>query len=102
MSRAMALDLGPYGVRVNIITPGSIDTTGIDEEGLKLRGTNVPLGRIGQSEDLAGAAVFLASDDARYITGQSIVIDGGMLVQQRSATVDIRPPKDFPKIEDVT
>jgi len=101
MSRAMALDLGPYGVRVNIMTPGSIDTTGIDEDGRKLRGTNIPLGRIGEPDDLAGAAVFLASADARYITGQSIVIDGGMLAQQRSATVDIRPPSEFPKLEDL-
>ncbi len=98
MSRAMALDLGLYGVRVNILTPGSIDTTGIDEAGRKLRGENIPLGRIGEPDDMTGAAVFLASDDASYITGQNIVVDGGMLSQQRSATVDIRPPKDFPKM----
>ena len=60
MSRAMALDLGPYGVRVNILVPGSIDTTGINEEGKKLRGANIPLGRIGDPTDLTGAAVFLA------------------------------------------
>lgn len=101
MSRAMALDLGPYGIRVNILTPGSIDTTGMGPEDLKLRGTNVPLGRIGVPEDMTGAAVFLASDDARYITGQSIIVDGGMLAQQRSATVDIRPPSEFPKLEDL-
>ncbi len=98
MSRAMALDLGPYGVRVNILTPGSIDTTGMGAEDLALRGTNVPLARIGKPDDMVGAAVFLASDDAQYITGQSIVVDGGMLAQQRSATVDIRPPKDFPEL----
>ena len=101
MSRAMALDLGPYGIRVNILTPGSIDTTGMGAEDLKLRGTNVPLGRIGVPNDMTGAAVFLASDDACYITGQSIVVDGGMLAQQRSATVDIRPPSEFPKLEDL-
>ena len=101
MSRAMALDLGPYGIRVNILTPGSIDTTGIDEEGRKMRGVNLPLGRIGEPDDMVGGAVFLASDDARYITGQSIVVDGGMLAQQRSATVDICPPSDFPKLEDL-
>ena len=101
MSRAMALDLGPYGIRVNILTPGSIDTTGIDEEARKMRGANVPLGRIGEPDDMVGAAVFLASDDARYITGHSIVVDGGMLAQQRSATVDICPPSDFPKVEDL-
>lgn len=102
MSRAMALDLGYYGVRVNILTPGSIDTTGIDEEGRKLRGENIPLGRIGEPHDLTGAAVFLASDDSSYITGQNIVVDGGMLSQQRSATVDIRPPSDFPILEDLS
>jgi len=101
MSRAMALDLGPYGIRVNILTPGSIDTTGIDEEGRKMRGVNLPLGRIGEPDDMVGAAVFLASEDARYITGHSIVVDGGMLAQQRSATVDICPPSDFPKVEDL-
>ena len=58
MSRALALDLGPYGIRVNILTPGSIDTTGIDEEGRKLRGVNIPLGRVGEPEDMTGGAVF--------------------------------------------
>ena len=48
-----------------------------------------------------GAALFLASDDAAYITGDVIKVDGGMLAQQRSATVDIKPPSDFPKIEDL-
>ncbi len=98
MTRAMALDLGPYGVRVNFLVPGAIDTTGISEEGRKLRGANVPLCRVGEPDDLAGVAVFLASHDARYITGQGIVIDGGMLAQQRSATVDICPPADFPTL----
>ena len=99
MTRALALDLGPYGIRINSLIPGSIDTTGIDEEGRKLRGTNVPLGRIGEPNDMTGAAVFLASDDSLYITGQRTVVDGGMLAQQRSATVDIMPPSDFPTID---
>lgn len=101
MSRALALDLGPYGIRVNILTPGSIDTSGLGAEERRARGENYPLGRIGEPDDMAGAAVFLASEDARYITGQSIVVDGGMLAQQRSATVDICPPSDFPKVEDL-
>ncbi|MEZ4620754.1 MAG: SDR family NAD(P)-dependent oxidoreductase [Caldilineaceae bacterium] len=101
MSRALALDLGPYGIRVNILTPGSIDTSGLDAESRRMRGVNLPLERIGEPDDMVGAAVFLASDDARYITGQSIVVDGGMLAQQRSATVDICPPSDFPKLEDL-
>ena len=101
MTRALALDLGPYGIRVNYLVPGSIDTTGMDLEARKLRGANVPLERIGEPYDMTGAAVFLASDDAGYVTGHQIVVDGGMLAQQRSATVDIMPPKDFPKVEDL-
>ncbi len=101
LTRAMALDLGPYGIRVNALMPGSIDTSGLSLEDRKLRGENVPLGRIGEPIDMTGAALFLASDDASYITGDIIKIDGGMLAQQRSATVDIKPPSDFPKIEDL-
>jgi len=101
MTRALALDLGPYGVRINYLVPGSIDTTGMGLEDRKLRGVNVPLERIGVPEDMTGAAVFLASDDASYVTGDRVVVDGGMLAQQRSATVDIKPPSDFPKVEDL-
>jgi NAD(P)-dependent dehydrogenase (short-subunit alcohol dehydrogenase family) len=101
LTRAMALDLGPYNVRVNALMPGSIDTSGLPIEQRKLRGENVPLGRIGEASDMTGAALFLASDDATYITGDVIRIDGGMLAQQRSATVDIMPPSDFPKVEDL-
>ena len=53
---------------------------------------------MGEVDDLAGPAVFLASDDARYITGQQLVVDGGMLAQQRSANVDIFPPSKFPRL----
>jgi len=98
MTRALALDLGPYGVRVNALVPGSIDTSDLGPEERKYRGVNLPLERIGEPDDLAGAAAFLASDDARYITGHCLVIDGGMLAQQRSATVDIYPPSRFPTV----
>ena len=101
LTRAMALDLGPYNIRVNALMPGSIDTSGLDIEQRTLRGENVPLGRIGEPHDMTGAALFLASDDASYITGDVIRVDGGMLAQQRSATVDIMPPSDFPKVEDL-
>ena len=101
LTRAMALDLGPYNVRVNALMPGSIDTSGLPIEQRRLRGENVPLGRIGEAGDMTGAALFLASDDASYITGDVLRIDGGMLAQQRSATVDIMPPSDFPKVEDL-
>ncbi|MFN8503709.1 SDR family NAD(P)-dependent oxidoreductase [Kouleothrix sp.] len=98
MTRAMALDLGPYGVRVNALVPGSIDSKGMAPEVKASRGENIPLGRVGESAEMAGPAVFLASDDASYITGHTLVVDGGMLVQQRSATVDIFPLSKFPKL----
>lgn len=101
LTRAMALDLGPYRIRVNALMPGSIDTSGLSVEDRVLRGENVPLGRIGEPHDMTGAALFLASDDASYITGDVIKVDGGMTAQQRSATVDIKPPSEFPKVEDL-
>lgn len=97
-TRSLALDLGPYGIRANALMPGSIDTTGMNLDERVLRGENVPLNRIGEPLDMAGPAVFLASDDADYITGEVIKVDGGMLAQQRSATVDIVPPSSFPKL----
>lgn len=101
LTRSMALDLGPYNIRVNALMPGSIDTHGLGLDDRKLRGENVPLGRIGEPIDMTGAALFLASDDASYITGDVIKVDGGMLAQQRSATVDIMPPSGFPRVEDL-
>ncbi len=101
LTRAMALDLGPYGIRVNALMPGSIDTNGLSVEQRIQRGENVPLGRIGEAADMTGAALFLASDDASYITGDVIKVDGGMTAQQRSATVDIMPPSGFPSPEDL-
>ncbi len=98
LTRAMALDLGPYGVRVNAIVPGSIDSTGMNPETKAARGVNIPLGRVGEPDEIAGPVLFLASDDARYMTGHCIAVDGGMLIQQRSATVDIFPLSQFPKI----
>jgi 3-oxoacyl-[acyl-carrier protein] reductase len=100
LTRAMALDLGPYGVRVNALVPGSIDTSRLDAGAKAERGAYIPLGRVGEADELAGPAVFLASDDARYITGQCLVVDGGLLSQQRSATVDIFPLSRFPNLED--
>jgi 3-oxoacyl-[acyl-carrier protein] reductase len=99
LTRAMALDLGPYGVRVNALVPGSVDTSGLSPETKAARGVNIPLGRVGEADELAGPAVFLASDDARYITGHCLVVDGGLLSQQRSATVDIFPLSRFPQLE---
>jgi len=98
MTRAMALDLAPYGVRVNAVVPGLIRTYDIDDETAARRGEVVPMGRLGSPEDLAGPTVFLATDDARYMTGSTLVVDGGVLVQQRSAPVDTSPVSGFPRI----
>jgi NAD(P)-dependent dehydrogenase (short-subunit alcohol dehydrogenase family) len=98
LTRAMALDLAPYGIRVNALVPGSIDTQGMSPEVKRERGVTVPLGRVGEPEDLAGPAAFLASEDASYITGHIIVVDGGLLSQQRSPQVDIFPLSRFPEI----
>jgi 3-oxoacyl-[acyl-carrier protein] reductase len=98
MTRAMALDLAPYGVRVNAIVPGLIRTYDIDDAAAAERGKVVPMGRLGDPEDLAGPTVFLATDDARYITGACLVVDGGVLVQQRSTPLDTFPVSRFPKL----
>jgi len=98
-TRALALDLAPYQVRVNGVVPGFINTYGLAPDLLQEREKVVPLGRYGTAEDLVGAATFLASDDAAYITGQFITVDGGVLVQQRSANVDTFPLSQFPDVE---
>lgn len=98
MTRAMALDLAPYGVRVNAVVPGLIRTYDIDDDAAAERGQVVPLGRLGLPEDLAGPTVFLATEDARYITGACLVVDGGVLVQQRSPQVETFPLSRYPAL----
>src|SRR5437763_16291224 len=99
LTRAMALDLAPYGIRVNALIPGAIDSQGMSPEIKRERGTSIPLGRVGEPEELAGPAAFLASEDASYITGHILAVDGGLLSQQRSPQVDIFPLSRFPKLE---
>ena len=82
MSRVMAVELAPYNIRVNVISPGLLksDMTEYawsDPEVLKPIAAARPLGRIAEPSDIAGAAVFLASDAASYITGHNLLIDGG-------------------------
>ena len=84
LTKAMALALAPYGIRVNAIGPGSI-MTGLleavmeDPEGRRRVLSRTPLGRIGEPSEIAAIAAFLASDEASYITGQTIYADGGRL-----------------------
>jgi NAD(P)-dependent dehydrogenase (short-subunit alcohol dehydrogenase family) len=99
ITRATAIDLAPYGIRVNALIPGSIDSQGMKPEVKQERGQTIPLGRVGEPEEMAGPAVFLASDDASYITGHTLAVDGGLLSQQRSPEVDIFPLSRYPKVE---
>jgi len=84
LTKVMALSLAPYGIRVNAIGPGSIMTdilkaVATDKEAKHRLLARTPLGRIGEPEEIASIAVFLASDDSSYITGQTIYADGGRL-----------------------
>jgi glucose 1-dehydrogenase len=83
MMRNLAIELAPFGITVNNIAPGAIETpmnTKLlnDPEKLKALLENIPLARLGKTEDVAGVAAFLASADADYITGATIVVDGGL------------------------
>ncbi len=83
MTKSAARELGPYGIRVNSIHPGLIETAmlhqlpGIDAN-MEERVRAIPLGRVGEAEDVAKLALFLASDDSAYSTGAEFIIDGGI------------------------
>ena len=88
LTKAMAIDHGRQGIRVNCICPGDVDTPMLPEDarmrGLKLEDylvgcANRPLGRIGTTDEIAKAALFLASDDSSFMTGAALVVDGGGL-----------------------
>jgi 3-oxoacyl-[acyl-carrier protein] reductase len=81
LTKALARELGSRGVRVNAIAPGYIateltDVLNEDQRGLILQ--NTPLGRLGEPEDVAGAVRFLCSDEAAFITGEVLLVDGGL------------------------
>jgi|SRR5215469_6032005 len=94
LARQAATDFAPYGIRVNAICPGDVPTplmigtldrqiaaglktSRTHEEGLKSRAIHYPLGRLGTAEDIASMALFLASDESSWITGQQFIVDGG-------------------------
>lgn len=83
ITRSLAAELGPRGIRVNAIRPGMVETEGTHSAGIegsdmqKQVRAQTPLGRLGQPQDIAGAAVFLASADSSWITGETFVISGG-------------------------
>ncbi len=81
-SKSVALELGSRNIRSNVIAPGFIETemtAVLDEKLIEEWKQGIPLKRIGQGEDIANAAVFLGSDMSSYITGQTLIVDGGML-----------------------
>ena len=82
MTRALAKELGPSGVRVNCIAPGVIDTKMMDEhseETKAILAEETPLGRLGTPQDVARACCFLLGDEASFITGQVLGVDGGYI-----------------------
>jgi NAD(P)-dependent dehydrogenase (short-subunit alcohol dehydrogenase family) len=85
LARNLAVEYGPSNVRVNCIAPGLIRTDFAralweDPEALKLRTSGTPLRRIGEPDEIAGAAIFLASQAGSFVTGQAIVVDGGVTI----------------------
>ncbi|MDR3639138.1 MAG: glucose 1-dehydrogenase [Isosphaeraceae bacterium] len=85
MARTIAAELSPHRINVNVIEPGWIDTPGEHEtfgtDAIRQAAPTLPWGRLGTPEDIGRAAVFLASDDADYITGSSLLVDGGLLLR---------------------
>lgn len=92
LTRSMALDLAADGIRVNVICPGTVYTPlmrpmltarggGDEEKGLAMTIAKYPLGRLGTPEDIAGVALFLASDESAFMTGSVVTPDGGMTAQ---------------------
>ena len=82
-TKALARELAPYGVTVNAVAPGVIETDmtrGITQGDFTNYLKTIPLGTIGSAEDVAYAVTFLASDEARYITGETLDVNGGMLM----------------------
>ncbi|MEO3977714.1 3-oxoacyl-ACP reductase FabG [Streptomyces sp. CAU 1734] len=83
--RGAALELAPYGITVNAVLPGNVRTEGLAELGEEyLRGMTaaIPLGRLGETSDIAAAVFFLASGEAGFITGQTLTVDGGQTLPE--------------------
>jgi 3-oxoacyl-[acyl-carrier protein] reductase len=88
--RTAAIELAPYGITVNAVLPGNIATEGLagmGEEYVRTMTASIPMRRLGSALDIANAALFFASDEAAYITCQSLVIDGGQILPESLAAL---------------
>ncbi len=88
LCRSLATELAPRGIRVNTVIPGLIESpqsldaqNSLGPEGLKAAGSFIPRGRVGTVDELARTIRFLTSDDAAYVTGQQLIVDGGLTVR---------------------
>jgi NAD(P)-dependent dehydrogenase (short-subunit alcohol dehydrogenase family) len=83
LTRQQALELAPIGIRVNAVVPGAVPTPGarrvVDDEGYEVRRRMTPLGRLGAPEDIAAGISYLLSEDASFVTGHVLAVDGGVL-----------------------
>jgi 3-oxoacyl-[acyl-carrier protein] reductase len=88
--RTAAIELAPYGITVNAVLPGNIITEGLlsmGDEYVRTMEASVPMRRLGTVADIANAALYFASDEAAYVTGQSLVIDGGQILPESLAAM---------------
>ena len=96
----MALELGPYGIRVNAIEPGCIQVSPLKEmvPFYENMGRNIPIERTGTPRDIGNTVAFLCSEDASYITGQTIRVDGGLLLPAMHQGPDIGPDQRWSRV----
>ncbi|MFT8656359.1 MAG: 3-oxoacyl-ACP reductase FabG [Acetobacter papayae] len=92
--RTAAIELAPHGITINAVMPGNIRTEGLDGLGddyLSAMEASIPMGRLGSVMDIANTALFLASEEAGYITGQGIVVDGGQVLPESAMALPQQP-----------
>jgi 3-oxoacyl-[acyl-carrier protein] reductase len=89
--RTACIELAKYGITVNAVLPGNIITEGLEglgEDYLKTMAASIPLKKLGRVEDIGNAALFLASKEANYITGQTIIVDGGQILPESLEAIE--------------